>query len=423
MPRLVLLAPGRRRSGKVVVLVALCLTGTIGVIAIALDGGLLQDNQQKLQAAADAAALAAATDLYQHYPANQGADPSGTAALSAQTTAAANGFSNQTNGTTVTVNIPPSSGTFRGKASYAEVVIQYNQTRYFSAIFGGGAIPVQARAVARGMQKPYSGAGILLLDPTGADAFNNQGNGLTVTGAPILVNSNNSQAALLTGNAVVTAPQMNVVGKVSVSGGNASISGSVSTGAQPTPDPLAQLPVPVPSTLKVQSNSQLSYSGGIYTLQPGVYNGGIVLSSSAVVTLQPGIYYLNGGGLNISGQASLIGSGVLIYNNPLSSTDEINFSGQGIISLSPPTSGVYAGLTLFQNRSSTAPLSLAGGSNMSISGTFYAAGARLNISGNGTTTVGSQYITADLTTTGNGTINVPWNAANVARPRDIRLVE
>lgn len=411
-----------RRQGKVAVLVALSLTGMIGVVAIGLDGGLLLDDQQQLQATADAAALAAASDLYQNYPTNNGSDPSGTASKSAQTTAAANGYSNGVNGSTVTVHIPPTSGPFNGQAGYAEVIIQFNQNRYFSNIFGSGAIPVQARAVARGQQIAYSNGGILLLDPNGQGALNDQGNGLTATGAPILVNSNNAQAVVLTGNAAVSAPQIKIAGNSS-SSGNATMQGTVTTGVSPTPDPLAKLPVPVPSTLTTQSTSALSYSGGSYTLQPGVYDGGITLSSTASVTLQPGVYYLNGGGLNISGQASISGNGVMIYNNPLSSTDAINISGTGTISLSAPTSGPYMGLTLFQNRSSSVALSLSGGGNISMSGTFYAAGARLNITGNGNTTVGSQYITADLTTTGNGTISVPWSNAKVARVREIRLVE
>ncbi len=418
----ILSTPLRRREGKVAVLVALCLTGMVGVVSIALDGGVLLDDQQQLQASADAAALAAATDLYKNYLTNQGADPSGIAAQSAQTTAAANGYVNGSNGTTVTVNIPPQSGTFSGQAGYAEVIIQYNQARYFSNIFGSGAITVQARAVARGLQKPYSNAGILLLDDDDSGIYNNTGNGLVVTGAPIYINSNSSSAATLAGNASISAPQLSIVGNYTTSGNVNLGSTAVTTGVKPMSDPLASLATPVSSTMTVESNSKVSYSGGSYTLQPGVYNGGISLSSSAAVTLQPGIYYLNGGGLTVSGSAGLTGNGVMIYNNPLSSSDAINLSGQGTITLSPATSGPYSGVTFFQARSSSVGLSLTGGSNMSLSGTLYAPGARLTLAGNGTI-AGSQFILNALTTTGNGTVTVPWSSTKVARPRDIRLVE
>lgn len=392
----------------------------VGVVAFAVDGGVLLDDQQQLQAGADAAALAAATDLFTNYPTNQGADRAGTAAQSAQTTAAANGFSSDSNGTTVTVNIPPQSGAFAKQAGYAEVILQRQQNRYFSTIFGSSAITVTARAVARGMQKPSVNASILLLDPSGQGAYTNRGNALLAAGAPILINSASSQAAQLSGDIAVMAPQMNIVGNYDTNG-NATLLAKVSTGVTATPDPLANLPVP--SNLAMQSSSPATYSGGSYTLQPGIYNGGIALTSSAEITLQPGVYYLNGGGLNVTGQASLSGNGVLIYNSPLSSTDAINLRGQGAISLSPAMSGIYAGLTFFQDRTSPAAISLSGGSNMSLSGTIYAAAAPLNITGNGAITLGSQLITADLTIKGTGLFEIPWSLANVARQRDLRLVE
>jgi hypothetical protein len=396
----------------------------LGVVAIAVDGGVLLDDQQQLQTVADAAALAAATDLYTNYPTNQGADTKGTAAQSAQTTAAANGFANGANGATITVNIPPQSGTFSGQAGYAEVIVQYNQVRYFSTIFGQGAIPVQARAVARGMQKPYANAAILLLDTDDVGTYNGTGNGqVVVTGAPILINANSSQAATLAQNASLSAPQMSIVGNYTTNGSASVGTTPVTTGVQPTPDPLAKLAVPVASTMTMQSNSQFSYSGGSFTLQPGVYNGGIMLSGTASATLEPGIYYLNGGGLKVSGQASLTGNGVMIYNNPLASGDAINIGSQGAITLSPPTSGVYAGISLFQTRASGEGVSLAGTGGMSITGTIYAYNARLTVTGNGTITMGSQVIANAMTTKGNGTINVPWSNTKVARPRDIRLVE
>src|SRR5438105_3389553 len=82
----------QRRPGKVVVLVALLLTGLVGVAAIAVDGGLLQDERRRAQAAADAAAMAAAEDLYTNYLTYYGVDtPTKTAYHSALDNAAANG--------------------------------------------------------------------------------------------------------------------------------------------------------------------------------------------------------------------------------------------------------------------------------------------------------------------------------------------
>ena len=154
----------------VAVQVVLCLVPLCGVAAFAIDGGMLFEYRRRVQATADAAALAAAADLYQHYSANAGLDVGGTAKTSATSNATANGFSSP--GSALTINIPPLSGPFTSKAGYAEVILVYQMPRGFSGIIGSGTLPVQARSVARGL-KQSSGIGILLLDPTGSPSFSN----------------------------------------------------------------------------------------------------------------------------------------------------------------------------------------------------------------------------------------------------------
>jgi Flp pilus assembly protein TadG len=188
-----MLYSSHRRSGLVLVLVALSLTVLLGIVAIALDGGLLLDQRRCLQSAADAAALAAAIDLYKNYQTNNGLDPGGTAKASALSIANINGYTNNGTTNTVSVSIPPGSGNYAGKAGYAEVIIQYNQQRAFSAIFGSGNLAVSARAVAAGLLKPLT-AGIIVLDPTSAGALTLNGNPsltLNESGA-IIVDSNNA---------------------------------------------------------------------------------------------------------------------------------------------------------------------------------------------------------------------------------------
>jgi uncharacterized membrane protein len=139
----------------VAVFVAICLTVLLAVLAIALDGGMLLSERRHAQAVADAAARAAAADLYL-------GKSVGTAQQSALRTAAANGYANDGTISIITPNltdannnplhgiwIPPISGDYVGNSSCAEVVVQWNQYRCFSSIFGSGLIPVRARAVAR----------------------------------------------------------------------------------------------------------------------------------------------------------------------------------------------------------------------------------------------------------------------------------
>jgi hypothetical protein len=133
---------------------------------------------------------------------------------------------------------------------------------------------------------------------------------------------------------------------------------------------------------------------------------------------------MDGGGFSVSGQASVVGSGVMIYNAPKVSTDAVSIGGGGTINLNGPTSGVYAGISLFQDRNSSVGATLSGGSEMNITGTFYFAGAPVKITGNSSTAViGSQYISRDLTVTGTASLTVTWDSSKVARQRAIYLVE
>ena len=120
---------------------------------------------------------------------------------------------------------------------------------------------------------------------------------------------------------------------------------------------------------------------------------------------------MQGGGFSVSGSSSVSGTGVMIYND--AGGGAITISGSGSITLSPMTSGPYAGITLFQARTATASVAVSGiGPSTNISGTFYAADASINISGSGSG-VGSQYIASTLGLSGSGSINViltcqPW---------------
>jgi Putative Flp pilus-assembly TadE/G-like len=421
----------KRRRGVVAVVVAMSMTMILGFVALVLDGGLLLDNHRSTQAAADAAALAAASDLYQHYGSNNGNDPSGTAAASALSTAAADGYTNDGTTSVVQVNIPPVSGSFSGRPGYAEVIVQYNQPRNFSAIWGSGAMPVSGRAVARGLWTAF-GNGIILLDPTKKGSLDMTGNGnLTLNGASIIVDSDNQQAIVDTGNGNATTPEFLITGSPGdVVTGKGKLIGVVDSGVNPTPDPLSYIPEPDPSSLAIaHSGNTLNISSvpsqGM-TLSPGVYTNGTSISAPGpgTITMQPGIYYMAGGGFRSSGSANIVGNGVLIYNAPVSSGDVISITGPGSVTITPPTSGIYQGISIFQDRTSSAPVSVTGNGSMNISGTFYAAHATLNITGNGSTNViGSQYITYDLNVTGNGGININWSVNQTARSRVIGLVE
>ena len=361
------------RRGAIVLLVAICLALVLCFVALAIDGGSMLERRRQAQAAADASAMAAAESLFRKYPADKGLDDgNGSAVIAAKAIAAANGFSNDGTQSTVTVRTSPqtyTAGPYKDQAlpkGYVEVTVKYNQPRYFSAIMGTGNLPVTARAVARGSWEPAN-VGIHVLDLHKSASLTATGeSAVTVKGgAAVIVNSDAPDAATSTGG-TLTADNFDITGGSSVSGGKGGFFGGVNYGREPQPDPLRNIPQPKMSDYADQSNSKRHYSNGNRTLSPGVYHGGITASGQANLTMLPGIYYMDGGGFSFSGQGTLVANGVMIYNDPKGPSDVIDISGSGSMTMSPPTSGTYKGLTLFQNRAATNDLSVTGGSGSSI---------------------------------------------------------
>ena len=91
---------------------------------------------------------------------------------------------------------------------------------------------------------------------------------------------------------------------------------------------------------------------------------------------------MDGGGFTFTGQGSLVGQGVMIYNAPQKSNDGISITGSSTASvyITPPTSGLYKGMTLFQDRKpDVAGMSVSGNGLINMTGTFYAARALLSV--------------------------------------------
>ena len=435
----------KKRRGTVAPLVAVSLVAMIGVVAIAVDGGLLLDNHRRVWAAADASALAAADDLFRNYLINKGLDPAGTAKASALSTAAANGYSNDGVNSVVTVNIPPTSGNFVGKPGYAEVIIEFNQRRFFSSIFGSGNLPVTARTVAAG----HTGnIGILILDRHMQGALEIRGNVNLLNDGQLYSNSDNttpndaaSQGAtgsvFVGSNLTLKAGGINVFnslvnnGTVTYTGG-----GGLSQYSTPVPDPLATLPEP--TTAGLPNHGSVTVSSNT-TLQPGIYKS--ITINSGNVTMAPGLYYIAQGGSFSLNSGSLQGTGVMIVNN--TQNDSVfgwTNPAKGAINLTPPTdtsggtwpagtsSSTYAGVGMWVPRTWNQEVHFQSDHNATVSGTWYAQGAEYDVRANGSSVVFNlgNYI-CDLgewnqkigggANAGTGTINIdPGTAAPTLRP-------
>jgi hypothetical protein len=439
------------RRGAVAVMVAISVVVVLGVVAIAVDGGIMQAERRHAQAVADATALAAAASLFKYYNTENGSDPNNHARDSALAIAAANGYSNDGNTSAITPNsasggkpmhgiwVPPISGDHAGAAGYVEVAVQYNQRRYFSAIFGSGTIPIRARAVARGFLGSFD-ASILLLSKTANPSLNINGNAHIKDPGKIIVDSTAGGAINVNGaSGSIVAGEVDVVGGITgaVNQVNAPSSGSTTNvftnnASLYTPDPLGasgiNLPAPpVPANTPWPGPGQLKTKQGD-TLQPGIYIGGILVQKS--VQMASGVYYIEGGSFDINtnnGSVTSLPGGVLIYLTKDSSGNYAGFNLQGnaTANLSPMSTGRYAGITIFQDR--TAPLdnsliTIQGGSTSNLTGMVYAPQAHLLISG-GNIAAGDSYIANTLIFNGNNTLNMPKPVIPVRATRNFGMVE
>jgi len=427
----------RSRKGAIAVVTALCLAAFLGVIALGIDGGLWMAERRKAQTAADSAALAAAAVLYERFDEERGLDPSGKAEAAALEYAEKYGYTNDEAVTPpllqVIVEIPPTpdegpsnpeyeyESQFVGKAGYVKVRIQTYQKRLFSAIFDGGDLFVTRRAVAVGAKPAtvYSPAAVILLDPAANGSYTAAGSARLVADAGIKVNSNHGRAITANNAGSLTAPLIEVVGGTySTSGGT--INGPVQSPSEPISDPLLSVVPPNPSAQPTRSAPPLWGNGTAITIQPGLYNGGLSLNGWSKVTMEPGVYYMKGGGFSVANGVRLAGKGVMIYID--NGGGKFNFQGGGVIDLSAPESGPHTGIVMWQDRNSSQPISIANGSETTIKGTVYAAGAAMTIAGGaGISQYGSQIIARTLDISNNAKIWTTGDPNEIAR-RSVSLL-
>lgn len=348
-------------AGQALLLMALSMIVLCGFAGLGIDMGYLRYMQRQMQAAADSAALAGAAEVGY-----------GDVTSAAQADAASNGFTNGVNGATITVNNPPTSGPDQGNARYVEVLLAQEQPTFFMKLLGVNSEMVNTRAVA---YSGVSGGCIYALNPSESSAFVVNGNSNLTAKCGILDNSDNSTAALVqNGGGCLSAKYIGVVGQ---------FKNNSSCPPSPTPvsgiagfsDPLAYL---APPTVGPCDYNSVSISGGTPTLYPGVYCGGINISGGSTnVTFSPGTYIINGGGMSISGGANVQANGVTFYITApsQSSFKGVSITGGSNSSLIAPSTGPYAAILFFQDRSmtssSSADSNIAGGSGTAIEGTLY----------------------------------------------------
>jgi len=241
-----------------------------------------------------------------------------------------------------------------------------------------------------------------------------------------------------------------IVGGIDQSGGTVIINpGTTSTGVPPSVDPLAYLTVPNfctaspnvscdPATTCDYNNTVVD-AAGVTTLNPGIYCGGITVTSNGNAFLNPGLYILRGGGLKISGGVGGIigGTGVTFINTNgtgASGADKFErfyMDSQSEANLSAPTSGPMQGILFFQDPTAGKAGAvyenvIASGSSAVFTGTLYFPTQPVELGASGsTTTINGGVVAQNVKVTSGSTVNVDMTNGLAGTPpvKRVSLVE
>ena len=187
------------------------------------------------------------------------------------------------------------------------------------------------------------------------------------------------------------------------------------------------------NSITLNGNTATTFNAGTYTfcgavdiignssvtLQPGTYFGGIQITGNANVTFSPGTYILAGGGLTVTGNSTLTGTGVTFYNTSATgyAYAPIDLTGNETANLSAPTSGTFEGFLFFQDPSvavGSAGATIVGNSSSTFNGIVYFPTTTLTYVGN---SGGSGYtilVAYDITITGNSSFTIGNNYSSLA---------
>lgn len=377
------------QGGQVIALFALAVIPMLALVGMAVDGGNLFLQRRIAQNAADAAATAGTYAL---------ANNQGQAAIQSNITNYAAGNTGPLTSTTVlssyyidsnNANIATvSSGAPPANAVGVRVRTQRVFRTYLLQLATVKSLTVQAEAYAQGSTAVTPQPGLTMLN-TGATSgtlcngsanapfYVNGGIVTMLSGGALNVPTSCNKSIDNNGGAV-----LNLFGTIGASCASPPctvnrgliwpLPGSLPSGSGS--DPLASLAAPSAGPTQATPVT----CTGATTLSPGVYVGGIsVNDSNCELTLSPGIYIMKGGGLSVTRGATLIGNQAMIYNtganyptSPATGVGPITLSGT-VSSWTPPSSGTYAGILIFQDRTSSAPMTISNSISLDGTGVIY----------------------------------------------------
>ena len=402
--------------GQVLILTGLAGTVLLGFMALSLDLGNLYFTRRSAQNAADAAALVGAQDW-------TGVAPNviivaNNAVRDARQYAVNNGFVTNTGANNgvwngeVRVDVPPATGPNAGKPDYIEVNIKRQVNTLFAGLLGFNNVQISARAVARSQHIGLTAATISL-DPGDPSTY-----------------TNGSTAINVLGNTYSRGVTQSITGVINVNGNAYARGGFQGTGINAN-----NLITNVPDLLDPDWSAPTANSGpgvswnsngvvekstmdddGYEWISPGTYDW-ISISAGYKVKFQPGVYHVTKNqGVSINGTAIGTGPVCFVLDNPAS------FSVQAGANVNFYSSSAYNNIVIWSSDTGDA-VKIAGGGNVSLTGTIYTPYGNSRIAGTAGGTVHGQVVAKDIVLEGTSGTAVVYDGNNAPDTPGPTLVE
>jgi hypothetical protein len=248
----------------------------------------------------------------------------------------------------------------------AKVVIHAIRNNTFGFVLGRQSSPIAASAVARlfGSSKIC----VLGLDPSASDTINLTDTAKIEThGCAVQANSTASDALTVWNGAQIDSATTCSAG--GYRGTSTGVTPQATTDCPVIADPLGKRSPPARAA-KVCDFQYKQVNSGSETLNPGVYCGGLNISTGATVKFSPGIYVMRDGVFQASNGSSISGTGVGFYLQGDNSV--FKFNTDSYVNFTAPTDGDMAGLLFFADRASSQRLHQINSNNAhNLVGTIY----------------------------------------------------
>lgn len=408
-------------SGSLLPLVAFGMAAFVAAGALAIDVGNLYVNQTRLQQVADAAVLSAVGLL-----------PNATAARTEALRLAEANMPNARFGAVLrAADVVPgrwdgATRVFTAGGSPADAlrITTRRETAtgnpvaaLFASALGTDSFDVRATATAVMGAPPVC---LLALDPSAAGSvFLNSDSEIVAPSCTVVVNSTASDAIRTNSRSRVKSARTCVKGRHAGSGYDP----TPENGCTAMADPLASLPRP--TSTGTCNHRDLNIDGVTRTLDPGLYCDKVTLNNNARVTLRPGTYVFRDGEITLNSGARLTGDGVTLYMTGSGTRLKVNSGSH--IDLSAPTTGAYAGVLVYEDRTvETGREHLVNSDSTSVyEGTLYLPRGRLVVNSNSSIS-GASPLTAIiarqiyLNSFGKLELNVNTGSTSVPLPAGLR---